>query len=743
VRIEQSTIPVLGSSVKPHVRSRNAAIDTFRGVLTILVILGHFSELVQHDSFLTWFGTGFRMPLFMGLSGYLFNLDQVRATAIESLARKYYRRLILPWLIACALVIVVTGSSKWYTPFFTIIHPPFHLWFVPVLICFITIARLCRLDRATMLTLAIPASILAMYIFGVGHQFREIDPMVPDRRFFIFPIYFTYGMWIAQVKPTILNSRFSCLVAATGAVWWGVLYYYPSPNGEVAAELILSVPLISLLPRLGSVAINLPVVAHIGRDSLFFYLWHPLAFGLCIVAGLHGWPLLAVSLLTLLVAWRILAQQSVISELVGILPGASFLGKLPDHSASGVHSDEGIMISIALRLARTGALTTAWIVIVPCMALLLSVLVPIVPWLRIYASSVVPRFASWIFIASLSALFIALLCYALGHSRIARATIEVTALSTLVAAWVVLNLLYVAETNGAKIDFVAVLSMDTISEGGPDVSRIYARPGGDAQWLDLYLPPVRSSLASPVIIEVHGGGFVEGSRAIGAANMRWFADRGWTVVSVDYRLASADRSTSDLATADVECAMVWVRSHAGELNIDLNRLVLSGSSAGGSLAMDAAYATNAGLATPSCSGPLPRVAAVIAQAPLVDAIAAWNYSGEWQEKQHFYLTSYFGGSPAQYPERYKDFDFRHRLHPSNPPTLILGGSQDPLISPNGSEILARNAVHSGLEMRRIMFPYSGHNFNARANSITNQAVVQIIRDYIIEHGAGPVAAPVA
>ena len=396
---------------------------------------------------------------------------------------------------------------------------------------------------------------------------------------------------------------------------------------------------------------------------------------------------------------------------------------------------------IALRLSRTGALTIAWLVVVPCLVLLLSVLVPIVPWLRIYASSVVPKFASWIFISSLLALLIALLADAVSNSRAARATIGVTALSTLAAAWIVLNLLYVAETNGAKIDMGAVLSMRSFSEGVPDARRIYARPGGEAQWLDIYHPSgVGPYPASPVIIEVHGGGFVEGTRSFGSANMRWFADRGWTVVSVDYRLASADRSTSDLATADVECAMVWVRAHASELNIDLNRVVLSGVSAGGSLAMDSAYAANAGVATPSCSGPLPRVAAVIAQAPLVDAVDAWNYPGELQDKQRLYLTSYFGGSPAQFSKRYDAFDFRHRLYPSNPPTLILSGSQDPLIPPNASEILALDAKKAGLKMRRIVFPYSGHDFNARADSIANQAVVQIIHDYLIDHGAGPVAA---
>ena len=51
------------------------------------------------------------------------------------------------------------------------------------------------------------------------------------------------------------------------------------------------------------------------------------------------------------------------------------------------------------------------------------------------------------------------------------------------------------------------------------------------------------------MVSVHGGGFFQGSRSFGAANLRWYADHGWTVISIDYRLARDDRPTWNLATA--------------------------------------------------------------------------------------------------------------------------------------------------------------------------------------------------
>jgi len=91
-------------------KPRVSGIDLFRGSLVVLVILGHFAELSQRHSFLTWFGIGFRMPLFIGLTGYLFNLELARDLSSAGLLRKYYDRMVLPWLAACAVAVVITGS---------------------------------------------------------------------------------------------------------------------------------------------------------------------------------------------------------------------------------------------------------------------------------------------------------------------------------------------------------------------------------------------------------------------------------------------------------------------------------------------------------------------------------------------------------------------------------------------------------------------------------------------------------
>jgi acetyl esterase/lipase len=384
-------------------------------------------------------------------------------------------------------------------------------------------------------------------------------------------------------------------------------------------------------------------------------------------------------------------------------------------------------------------MTIAWIMVLPCLLILIGAVVPIIPWFRIYALGVVPNHTSWLFLWAIVALLIGLLANSLFKSRAAIAIVVTAVVTLLATTGVMLHLLYVAQSNGARINVVRALDLREFSDGAkPDESHIYSRPSGEDLWLDIYHPArTQSDSLSPVLIAVHGGGFFQGSRSFGAANLRWFADHGWTVISIDYRLARDDRPTWNLATRDVQCALAWTAANAATLQIDLDRVTLTGGSAGGSLAMAAGYLANAKRTDPECGAAIPHVAVVVAKAPLIDVIGSWYFTGELRDEQRSYLTRYIGGSPRDYPERYAAIDLRHFQFPSNPPTLIMSGASDPLLSPEAGADFVRRANATGLEVRRILFPYSGHDFNTTYNSITNQAMRQIIAQFIVDHGAGP------
>ncbi len=82
----------------------------------------------------------------------------------------------------------------------------------------------------------------------------------------------------------------------------------------------------------------------------------------------------------------------------------------------------------------------------------------------------------------------------------------------------------------------------------------------------------------PVLVNIHGGGFVKGDKKHRRALSCWFADKGYFVLNVNYRLAPSNPFPS--ALQDIFAAIAELEKRAEEYNIDTDTLVFSGDSAG-------------------------------------------------------------------------------------------------------------------------------------------------------------------
>lgn len=109
------------------------------------------------------------------------------------------------------------------------------------------------------------------------------------------------------------------------------------------------------------------------------------------------------------------------------------------------------------------------------------------------------------------------------------------------------------------------------------------RYGDDPQWqvLDVYRPRAAEGRPLPVIVSVHGGGWVYGSKEVYQFYCMSLAQRGFAVVNFSYRLAPKHKFPAPLE--DTNAVFHWVLDHAGGYGFDTDHIFAVGDSAGANL----------------------------------------------------------------------------------------------------------------------------------------------------------------
>eukprot|EP01031_Cornospumella_fuschlensis_P013681 gene13681-16725_t len=115
----------------------------------------------------------------------------------------------------------------------------------------------------------------------------------------------------------------------------------------------------------------------------------------------------------------------------------------------------------------------------------------------------------------------------------------------------------------------------------------YDANDGDAL-LDVFYPSrvVNTDAILPVIVWVHGGGWVSGDKSQIANYLRILASKGYTVVGVNY--AIAPRQTYPVPLRQVNTALAYLQANAKRLHIDSSHFYLAGDSAGAQIAAQVA-----------------------------------------------------------------------------------------------------------------------------------------------------------
>jgi acetyl esterase/lipase len=204
----------------------------------------------------------------------------------------------------------------------------------------------------------------------------------------------------------------------------------------------------------------------------------------------------------------------------------------------------------------------------------------------------------------------------------------------------------------------------------------YARVGRVRLKLDVYMPTAPAVQPRPAIVQVHGGGWIIGSRREqGIPLLMHLAAAGWVGFNIDYRLSP--RATFPDHLVDVKRAIAWVREHAAEYGADPGFVAVTGGSAGGHLSALAALTADDPTLQPGFEDADTSVAACV---PFYGVYDFLDEDGLHLPLLHRVLErAVFKATRAEAPGRFRDASPVHRIHPDAPPTFVVHGERDSLV----------------------------------------------------------------
>lgn len=269
------------SNGEPGSSQRNNSVDIAKGVLIILVVIGHVLQGSPTDLSTRGYIYFFHMPLFILLSGYL-SSGSIHRDSPSTSAGKQFRRMGRPYLLAFVLYTMtsIARSSESLSMGIAIdaaLYPFYHLWYIPaIVIYFFATQGLIRLGIGIVPIIAISAIISALLgEYSTRNSGAHFLYYLGDKRYYYYWVFFALGV---AMRTASLSARWiaPCALIATGgaalalngmeteSIYMWILF--------LIINLIAALSLVATLQSFPST--SMPALQATGRASLPIYLWH-------------------------------------------------------------------------------------------------------------------------------------------------------------------------------------------------------------------------------------------------------------------------------------------------------------------------------------------------------------------------------------------------------------------------------------------------------------------------------------
>ena len=235
----------------------------------------------------------------------------------------------------------------------------------------------------------------------------------------------------------------------------------------------------------------------------------------------------------------------------------------------------------------------------------------------------------------------------------------------------------------------------------------------------------------PAIVIVHGGAWVHGARSMLPDWDQWLNELGYEVFDVAYRMPPPVRWQEEIG--DVKSALGWVAAHAAEYHVDPARISVMGHSAGANLAMLAAYSMGDPQLLPSTDVPTVAIHSVINLYGPTDLTLLYRTckSREYVEGA---MKEYIGGTPDEFPDRYRVLSPLTHVSAYAPPTITVLGSNDRLVSTDQADALSQALGNAAVPYETYVLPGSDHGFDVNWGGWGTQVARAKISQFLRKHG---------
>lgn len=236
---------------------------------------------------------------------------------------------------------------------------------------------------------------------------------------------------------------------------------------------------------------------------------------------------------------------------------------------------------------------------------------------------------------------------------------------------------------------------------------------------DLYLAP-NESKPTPILINIHGGGWKSGSKDTQGGFSPFFK-AGFAVANMEYRMSGQAKAPA--AIEDTRCMLVYLIQNAKKLNIDPNKIIIMGGSAGGHLALMGGLLANDHRFDTNCLGTENiKVAAIIDKYGIMD-VWDWTYGPEHKSSS----PAFWLGDNAKNEAFIKSVSPISYVTKNSPPIFIVHGDADPTVPYQQSVNLYKKLQELGVKSEFMTVPGGLHGkFDKDKNTEINEAILKFI-----------------